>query len=117
MLDDQGVDVDVVRCADDLDDAEVDEHTTVVVTSSEQLGASTVERLLARTDRATLVVVDPGPTLLELLGVTGPLGAVDTGGPVAADCDRALFADLELEVDDATADAGRGLLRRGDRRP
>ena len=42
VLDDQGVDVHVARSADALDDEEVGAGTTVLVTSTEQLGDSTL---------------------------------------------------------------------------
>ncbi len=112
VLDDEGVEVDVVRSADAFDDADVDAGTTVVVSSVEQLGESTVERLLdhaaGQADQATVVVVDPGPRLLELLDVDGPTLGVDTGDPIAAGCDDPRFADLEIEVDDATSMPGSG---------
>ena len=51
VLDDQGVDVTVVRSADALDDAAADADTTVLVTSTDLLGQSTIDRLLG--DAAT----------------------------------------------------------------
>jgi hypothetical protein len=108
VLDDQDVEVDVVRSADDLDDAGVDGSATVVVTSSEQLGESTVERLLADTRGARLVLVDPGPELLRLLDLPGGGGFVPTGEPVPADCDDPLLSGLRIEVDDARAMPGDG---------
>lgn len=102
VLSDEGVDVEVVRSADDLAAAGADASATVVVTSTEQLGTSTVERLLADTAGARVVVVDPGPELLDLLGVGQSTGAADTDDPIEAGCTDPLVADLRIEVDDAT---------------
>ncbi len=108
VLADEGVDVEVVRSADALAEADAGDGTTVVVTSTEQLGASTVERLLRDTAGATVVVVDPGPTLLDLLGRPGSDGSADTSGPIEASCETPLFTGLEIEVDEATRMPGDG---------
>ncbi|MFB9315643.1 DUF4350 domain-containing protein, partial [Nocardioides plantarum] len=86
--------------ADELADAGADRRTTVVVTSARQLGESTVERLRRDAGGARIVVVDPNPELLQLLGRSGSDGAADTDGPIAADC--APFDGLAIAVDDAT---------------
>ena len=97
VLDDQGVDVDVVRSADALDHATADGSTTIVVTSSGQLGRSTTARLLDHQGAAELVVVGPGPELVRLLGVTSfPITTVP-GGPVTAGC--AAYDGLAVQVD------------------
>ncbi len=112
VLDDEGVDVSVVRSADRFEAAEAGPGTTVVVTSSERLGTSTVEHLLEQAAGARVVVVDPPSWVLEDLDVPGSPGFVDTSDPVPADCsDTALddlVGDLELEVEDATAYGGEG---------
>ena len=100
VLADQGVEVDVVRSANDLADAGADDRTTVVVTSAEQLGESTVERLRRDAGDARVVVVAPNPELLGLLGRSGSAGPADTDEPLAADC--APFDGLRVAVDDAT---------------
>jgi hypothetical protein len=69
VLDHQGVEVDVVRSADDLDSATLDASTTLVVTSTGNLGRSTTARLLRDQADAQLVIVTPGPQLVRLLGV------------------------------------------------
>jgi hypothetical protein len=102
VLDDQGVELDVVRSADDLADADADPGTTVVVTSAEQLGESTVERLRRDAGGARIVVVDPNPELLRVLGLPGSAGGADTGGPIDAGCADPTFEGLRIEVDDAT---------------
>ncbi len=76
VLGDQGVDIEIVRSADSLEAASVS-GDTILVTSSEQLGESTAQRLIEHAGSADLVVVQPGPDLVELLGydglpVTGP---------------------------------------------
>ncbi len=116
VLDDEGVAVDVVRSADALADAAVASGDTVVVTSSSNLGPSTVERLLADSVAARIVVVDPSSALLGLLGIDGFTSALDTGGgaPVPAGCADPTYDGLEVAVDggsalpteDATDDAG-----------
>jgi len=107
VLADEGVEVDVVRSADDLAAAGADAGTTVVVTSTERLGESTVERLRRDAGGARVVVVDPGPELLALLDRPGPGGSVPDG-PIAAGCDDDLYADLSIEVDDARGMPGDG---------
>ncbi len=102
VLDDQGVEVEVVRSADALDDADVDAGTTVLVTSTENLGPSTVDRLLATTDEAQLVLAVPGPAVTDALGA-------EAGGPSSSDDPRpaecvgsdlvALLEGLEVRTD------------------
>jgi hypothetical protein len=101
VLDDQGVDVDVVRSADALDSTSVDASTTIVVTSTGNLGRSTTQRLLGHQGDAQLVVVEPGTELLRQLGVPGfPVTATPTG-PVPARC--AAYDALRVQVDIAQA--------------
>ena len=71
MLEDEGVDVHVARSADAFDDEEVGSGTTVVVTSTEQLGDSTLTGLLEQTGDARLVFVEPGPLVTGELGLSG----------------------------------------------
>jgi hypothetical protein len=72
VLDGQGVEVDVVRSAAALDRTTADASTTIVVTSSGNLGRSTTLRLLRHQGAANLVVVAPLPQLLEQLGAGCP---------------------------------------------
>lgn len=118
VLDDQGVDVSVVRSADAFDGAEVGVGTTVMVTSTDQLGTSTIERLLDHGAGSRIVLVDPGFGVLDKLGVDFP-SALDTDDPLASDCADALYADLEIDVDEGLAYEGDGcfasaLVERGD---
>lgn len=108
VLRDQGVEVEVVRDAAELEAEAITGDTTVVVTSSELLGESTVARLLSHVGRAPLVVVDPGPGTTESLGVPTLPQSTRPPGPVAADCDDAVLGDLEVEVDGALAFEGPG---------
>ncbi len=73
VLGDEGVEVDVVRSADGLDGAGVDAGTTVLVTSADSLGESTVERLRAA-GAGHVVVAVPGQSVASELGaeVVGP---------------------------------------------
>ncbi len=114
VLADQGVDVDVVRSADALEDAAVDARTTVVVTGTDALSPSTLARLRAHARPGRLVLVEPAYRLLEDLEAdlsSLPSGEVDEvaadcapgGGPAAGTLDG-----LALEVDDATAYTGEG---------
>lgn len=112
VLEEEGVDVAVVRSADRLEAAGAGAGTTVVVTSAERLGSSTIERLLDDAGEARVVVVDPPTYLLEDLGVPGYPGFADGGEPIPADCDDGaldeIVGDLELEVDSAEAYEGPG---------
>ncbi|MBB6628716.1 DUF4350 domain-containing protein [Nocardioides sp. KIGAM211] len=101
VLEDQGVDVTVVRSAGALEDADTGAGTTVLVTSTEQLGQSTTDRLLASTRQARLVLADPGPGTTEALGVSDLPYQVQVPSPRASACDDPTYAGLEIEVDDA----------------
>jgi hypothetical protein len=101
VLQDQDVDLDVVRSADRFDAAGVDAETTVVVTSAGNLGRSTTVRLLQRQGDAELVVVAPGPDLLRELGVGAFPATIAPRGPVPADCPA--YDALSVRVDSAQA--------------
>ncbi|MFC7494708.1 MULTISPECIES: DUF4350 domain-containing protein [unclassified Nocardioides] len=107
VLADQGVDVDVVRSADDLDRTEVGPGTTVVVTSTTQLGRSTTRRLLDHAGDARLVLVEAAPGLAEVLDVPVPT-MVAPDEAVAADCADPTYADLSVAVDRAVGYPGAG---------
>ncbi|GAB3200299.1 DUF4350 domain-containing protein [Nocardioides hungaricus] len=98
VLADQGVDVTVVRSADALDAASVDAGTTVLVTSTDQLGRSTVRRLLQSADGATLVLAEPGPGTTRALGVRAEPARVSLEDPRAAGCSA--YDGLELVADE-----------------
>lgn len=101
VLDREGVAVEVVRSADAFDRATADASTTIVVTSSGNLGRSTTARLLQHQGEADLVVVAPGPQLVRELGVASFPATTDPGGPVAAGCPA--YDGLAVRVDTAEA--------------
>ena len=108
VLDDQGVDVTVTRGADTLEATDVAADTTVVVTSTELLGRTTTRRLLAHTRGAPLVLVDPGPGLVDTIGTSELPSRVTQDDGWEAQCSDPLFADLTVEVDRALAYPGHG---------
>jgi hypothetical protein len=110
VLADEGVDVDVVRSADALDHASTDASTTIVVTSSGNLGITTTSRLLHHQGDADLVLVAPGPQLVRELGLTSFPRATTSSGSVAAGCPA--YAGLSLRVDAADAFQAPGCFRR-----
>lgn len=99
VLADQGVEVSVVRSADDLDATALGADTTVLVTSTELLGSSTVDRLLADTRDATLVLTEPGPGTTASLGLGIGQTPVHPDGDRAAGCSDPAYDGLELAVD------------------
>jgi hypothetical protein len=101
VLDDQGVDVEVVRSADALDATTADASTTILVTSTGNLGRSTTSRLLRHQGAADLVVVAPGPDLIEQLGFGDFPLTTTPHGPVAAGCTA--YDGLAVRVDTAQA--------------
>jgi len=86
VLDDQGVDVEIVRSAAALEQATTDAATTIVVTSSGNLGRSTTRRLLRHQGEAHLVVVAPNPVLVRELGLRTFPQTSSPHGEVAAGC-------------------------------
>jgi len=101
VLADQGVQVEIVRGRQDFDDAAVGVDTVVLVTSADDLGRSTVADLRRHAGAASIVVVEPGPLVMDQLDVgIGPLG-VEVADPVRAGCDD--FDGLTIEVDFGTA--------------
>ncbi len=97
----EGVDVTVARSAADLERLPVDASTTIVVTSSDNLGRSTTRRLLRHQGQASLVVVAPGPGLMRQLGAGTFPSPTEPRGAVAAGCSS--YDGLSLQV--TTADA------------
>ncbi len=97
VLQQHGVDVEVVGSDAALRTADLDRDTTLVVTSTEELGTSTYPGLRDAAGRAgtTVLVTPPDPVLAEL-GVEARAGSV-VGGRLEAECDLPLLADLTLE--------------------
>ncbi len=108
VLDDQGVDVSVARDADDFEEAAVDAGTTVLVTSSEQLGASTTRRLLDHASPGQLVVAEPGIGAVEAMGFTDLPTSISPDDPIGAGCDEPALRDLDISIDSGYAFDGTG---------
>jgi hypothetical protein len=102
VLADNGIEVDVVRDADTLDDTTIDDDTIVVVTSIDNLGPSTADRLVDDVGDAPLLLVDPPVGSLGLFGLDEGV-RVHRREAVAGRCDDPRFDDLEIRVDKATA--------------
>jgi hypothetical protein len=99
VLEDQGVQVDIVRSADELHDAGVGTGTTVLVTGTDQLAPSTIRRLRADAPVADLVLVQPPHLVLrEIERGAGPDFA---SGTTSGSCPDSRFDDLTLTVDHA----------------
>jgi Domain of unknown function (DUF4350) len=102
VLEDQGVDVTVARNADALEAETVDAGTTVLVTSTENLGKSTAQRLLTHAEPGDLIVLEPSPAITAALDLgTDPYG-VPVTEPRRGDCPDARFDDLTIDVDSGT---------------
>ena len=110
VLEEQGIDLTVARDAEALEATGVAD-TTVVVTSTELLGESTTDRLLAHTRGAPLVLVDPAPGLVDLVGPFEAPSRVTHDGGWEAECNDPLCADLTVEVDRALAYPADGCFR------
>ena len=99
VLEQQGVQLTVVRRAAELERATVDADTTVMVTSPDHLGTATAQQVEVRTITAGAVVLaEPGATLIRALGL--PVRATDArnGDHPDAGCDDPLLSDLSLDV-------------------
>jgi hypothetical protein len=108
VLEAEGVDVEVARSADQLEELTVDSATSVMVTSAEDLGLSTAERLLDHTTAGQLLVVEPTPGALDALGLELAAFQATPDGEVGASCTESLLAELRIEVDDAVVYDGAG---------
>jgi hypothetical protein len=104
VLADHGVPVRIVRGKKALDRTALDDRTTVVVSNTGSLAASTWSDLdvRAHTSGSVLVVVGLSPVVVDGLGL-GDQDLVEPGGPrtQAADCDpeQGLMAGLSLTSD------------------
>jgi hypothetical protein len=109
VLEQQGVELDVVRRAAELERATIDADTTVMVTSPERLGTGTAHQVEVRTITAGAVVLAaPGRTLFRSLGL--PLRETDARNDTkpAAGCDDPLLSDLTLDVPRSVGYRGSG---------
>lgn len=106
VLADEGVEVEIVRSADALEGQSLGADTTVVVTSPDNLGRSTADRLLAAASDSTVIVAGAGPGAVEALGVEATAAYASLDGPQAGDCtDTGIgdLSDLRIEVDGAAS--------------
>jgi hypothetical protein len=104
VLSAHGVAVQVVRDAAALDRAGVDRSTTVLVTSSDDLGAATARRLARRAAGArSLVLAEPGPALVDSLDLPLVGDRVRAGRQVPARCDDPLLGGLRVDPGPAAA--------------
>lgn len=110
VLADQGVDVTVVRDAEALEAEDVD-GATVLVTSTDLLGESTIGRLRTHTREATVVLVEPGVGTTQAFGIDDLPFPVALDDPLPARCADPTYAGLALEVDAASAYPARGCFR------
>ncbi len=123
VLADRGVEVVVVRDAAALEATRVDSATTVVVSSSDDLGASSLDRLRTHVGGARTVLLEPGGAVWSLLvgdDRASEVGSLDAADGVRADCDVAVpgavadeVADLVLSVDRAATYAAPGCFADG----
>ena len=97
VLEQQGVDVTVVRSAAQLERARIDADTTVLVTSAELRGESTSRRLESAAAQGHLLLVEPTTSATDVLGL-GPGTPVPVDEPRRADCSDDQLVDLELDV-------------------
>ena len=103
VLEDRGVEVTVVRSADEFADTVTDANTTVLVTSSDNLGKSTADRLREHARGSRIVVVDPTSALLDVLDIDGSTSSLAADGPIPSDCAVPDYDNLRIEVDDAAS--------------
>lgn len=106
VLEDQGIEVTIARGAEALEDTRVDGATTVVVTSTDQLGDSTVRRLRRHAEAGLVIVVEPSPGVVDAYQLDVSPHRVSIDDQVAADCADELLGDLRVEVDRGVAYAG-----------
>lgn len=99
VLDDQGVQVRVVRGQQALLDLSVDARTSVVVTNPQELGASTWSSLRRHASGGGgLMLVGAAPVLVRLLDLAADGTGSPTSGSHRADCDLSLARDLVVRT-------------------
>lgn len=102
VLEQQGVQVDVVTGDAELREADPGPATLLVVTSSNELGTTTYPALRAAMSQvAGSVLVSPTALALEELGLPVRVGT-PTGGRIEASCDLAAVQDLTLDASGPT---------------
>lgn len=108
VLDGRGLDVEVVRGRDELDAARVDSGTTVLVTSTDALGTSTLRHLRLHAREGEVVLVDPGILVLEALGVAEQPDRRQMADPFPGRCEDPRFDRLRVEADRVSVFPGEG---------
>jgi len=98
----EGVPVTVARGQDALDAAGVDAGTTVVVTSADELGPSTVRHLVGLGAARTVVVAPPARVVQALGSSADPVGT-ELGDRVRGACRDPRFDGLRLYASSADA--------------
>lgn len=113
VLEHQGVDVTVVRSANAFDRVNFTAQTSVVVTSTGDLGEDTVQRMVHHVFGA-LILVDPESDLLSTIGADAEAEHVRLQHGLAAGCGDDMFQGLTLRVDTAVVyDSGSGCFVQG----
>lgn len=104
VLGDEGVDVETARSIADLERVEVSSGATVVVTSTDYLGRSVIDRMRAHTGGARIVLVEPGEGVLDAFGFGFHSSERRTDDDRwQAECADPLVEGLTVEVDRALA--------------
>ncbi|EON25146.1 MULTISPECIES: DUF4350 domain-containing protein [Nocardioides] len=99
VLADEGVEVEIVRSAAALEEQPLGPGTTVVVSSPDNLGRSTADRLLDVAGASTTVVVGAAPGAVEALGVDATTTSGPLDGPQPGACTDTGLGDLsELSI-------------------
>ncbi len=127
VLADSGVETSVARGADEFEAADVTDETTVVVSSTGDLGESTVGRLRQHAGSSLVVLLEPTGPVWDLVGI-GSTRPVTDPGDMVADCDPSLegrlgeaarlpelLDGLVVSVDSATSYPGSGCLEESGR--
>ena len=104
VLAQHGVDVTVVRRAAELASTSIDQHTTLMVTSSGNLGRETAAQVERRgAEAGQVVLATPAPALLEALQLPIVPAEARVGRRTSAGCEDPLVGDLTLEVEPSAA--------------
>lgn len=97
VLADQGIEVEIVRDAAAYAGTRIDAGTTVLVTSTENLGRSTADQVIDRARGTEIVLVDPSSGIPELFDAEEGVGYSRTR-EVEAGCADPRYAGLRAET-------------------
>ncbi|TQL67117.1 uncharacterized protein DUF4350 [Nocardioides albertanoniae] len=102
VLEEHGVDVEIVRSAKALDDTRIGAETTVFVTGTNALGERTADRLRERAGGVDdLILAAPEPYVSAMLDI--PYQVAQTSDSVEADCDDRRWKGLSIQADEIAA--------------